>query len=95
MSSIIRATSPAYEKLCEALSDAASAIYAFVLSPRLEVAQRQRGDRVLSPHEVERIAYHYSTNLHDPGFGIWISNSEQTPQETAEVILRQLGLLNR
>lgn len=81
-----------YEGLCEVLSEAASAIYAFVLSPRLAVAQRQRGDRVLSPHEVERIAFHYSTNLHDPGFGIRIDNSEQTPQETVEAMLEQLEM---
>ncbi len=85
---------PDYEKLCEVLSEATSAIYAFILSPPLEVAQCQRGDRVLSLNEVERIAFHYSANLHDLGFGIWIDNSEQTPQETAEVILRQLGLPN-
>lgn len=85
---------PDYERLCKALSGTATSIHPFVLAPPLVVAQRQRGDRVLSLREIERIAFHYSTNLHDPGFGIWIDNSEQTPQETAEVILRQLGLPN-
>lgn len=86
---------PSYKKLSTALLETTNGVYAFVLSPRLEVAQRQRGYRVLSPHEVERIAFHHSTNLHDPGFGVRIDNSEQTLQETAEVILQQLGLLNR
>jgi len=45
---------------------------------------------VLSQREVDRIAFHYRTNLHDPGFGVRIDNSEQTPTETAEVILRHL-----
>jgi predicted kinase len=83
---------PSYEKLCRALSGTATGVDAFVLSPPLEVAQRQRGDRVLSPHEVERIAFHYSTNLHDPGFGIRIDNSEQTPQETVEAMLEHLEM---
>jgi hypothetical protein len=62
-----------------------------VLSPPLEVAQGQRGERVLSPHEVARIAHHYRTGLHDPGFGVRIDNARQTPQETTELILRHLG----
>ena len=81
---------PSYEKLSTALSRTATGVYAFVLSPRLTVAQRQRGDRVLSPHEVERIAFHYSTNLHDPGIGVRIDNSEETPQETVEAMLEHL-----
>ncbi len=83
---------PSYEKFCEVLSGTASAVHAFVLSPRLTVAQRQRGERVLSPREVERIAFHYSTNLHDPGFGIRIDNSEQTPQETVKAMLESLEM---
>jgi hypothetical protein len=45
---------------------------------------------VLSQREVDRIAFHYRTNLHDPGFDVRIDNPEQTPMETAEVILRHL-----
>lgn len=83
-----------YEKLCAALSGTATVIYPFVLAPPLEVAQSRRGDRTLSPREVERIAFHYRTKLHDPGFGVRIDNSEQTPQETAEVMVRRIGLSN-
>ena len=83
---------PSYEKLCGALSGTATGFDAFVLSPRLTVAQSRRGERALSPHEVERIAFHYSTNLHDPGFGIRIDNSEQTPQETVEAMLDHLEI---
>lgn len=86
---------PSYEKLCAALSQTATSVHPFVLAPPLEVAQRRRGDRVLSQREVDRIGFHYRTNLHDPGFGIRIDNSGQTPLETAEVILRHLGLPNR
>lgn len=76
-----------YTCLSDALSGEATATYAFILSPRLEVAQNQRGDRVLSAREVERIAYHYRTSLHNPGFGVLIDNSDQTPEETASTIL--------
>ena len=79
-----------YERLRDALADRATAIHAFVLSPRLEVAQRKRGDRTLSQYEVERIAFHYRTGLHDPGFGVRIDNSEQTPEETADWILETI-----
>lgn len=75
-----------YAQLSGALSGEATAVYAFVLSPRLEVAQSRRGGQVLSEREVERIAYHYRTSLHDPGFGVRIDNSDQTPEETAAVI---------
>lgn len=75
-----------YAQLSGALGEKATAVYAFVLSPRREVAQSKRGDRLLSEGEVERIAYHYHTSLHDPGFGVRIDNSDQTPGETAAVI---------
>jgi adenylylsulfate kinase-like enzyme len=82
---------PSYEGLCEALAGSATALHALILSPPLEVAQRRRGERVLSLREVERIAHHYRTGLHDPGFGVRIDNARQTPQETVELILRQLS----
>ena len=81
-----------YQRLCKGLSKVATSVYAFVLSPPLGVAQSGRGNRVLSPREIERIAVHYRTNLHNPGFGVRIDNSQQTPQETTEVILRHLSL---
>ena len=86
---------PDYERLCKILSGSATFTQAFVLSPPLRVAQRRRGDRELSQREVDRIAFHYRTNLHNPGFGVRIDNSEQTPSETAEVILRHLNRSNR
>jgi adenylylsulfate kinase-like enzyme len=82
---------PSYERLREALAGRATAVHAFVLSPPLEVAQGQRGERVLSPHEAERVAHHYRTGLHNPGFGVCLDNARQTPQETVELILRHLG----
>ena len=76
-----------FESLCYYLDDFTDAIYAFVLSPSLDVAQSQRGARVLSQHEIDRIAYHYQTNLHNPDFGITIDNSMLDVEETVALIL--------
>lgn len=79
-----------FEALSGQLLDDATSVQAFVLSPRLEVAQSQRGERVLSAKEIERIAYHYQTNMHDPSFGICIDNSEITIEETAQMIYESI-----
>lgn len=79
-----------YGKLTGALLPHASAVHAFVLSPRLEVAQSVRNERSLSDWEVTRIGQHYATGMHNPGYGLVIDNSEQTPEETARIILAQL-----
>ena len=64
----------------------------FTLSPPLEVARRNRGDRELSEWERERIAFHYATGIANPAFGAIIDNAGQTPQQTAAAIVGQLGL---
>ena len=76
-----------FNSLVVHLSKYAESIHAFILSPALAVAQSQRGERVLSQQEVDRIAYHYQTNLHNPDFGIAIDNSELTLEKTVELIL--------
>ena len=81
---------PDYEWLTSAVGAKASSRHAFVLSPRLEVAQSQRGERVLSEWEVSRIGYHYASGLNNPGFGQVVDNSEQTPEETATLILEAI-----
>lgn len=78
-----------YAKLTGGLPHA-SAVHAFVLSPRLEVARSVRNERSLSDWEVIRIGQHYETGMHNPGYGLVIDNSEQTPEETARIILAQL-----
>lgn len=59
----------------------------FSLNPRLDHALTNRGDRELSEWETERIKYHYKTGVNDPGFGITIDNTMQTPEETLNDIL--------
>lgn len=81
-----------FERLSTELVDFAKVIHGFVLAPPLDVAQCQRGERVLSQQEVERIAYHYQTNLHNPDFGVTIDNSKLSVEETVERILTYLEL---
>ena len=61
--------------------------YVITLAPRLEVAQSQRGDRVLSEWEKLRIKYHYDTGIASPNFGHIIDNSDLTIDETVDTIL--------
>src|SRR5688500_18665341 len=58
--------------------------YVITLAPRLEIAQSQRGRRVLTDWEIERIKHHYDTGIASPKFGHVIDNSDLTASETAE-----------
>ncbi|NOS85335.1 MAG: hypothetical protein HOP31_09365 [Ignavibacteria bacterium] len=59
----------------------------FTLNPRLDHALTNRGNRELTSWEIERIKYHYKTGVNNPGFGITIDNTMQTPEETLSDIL--------
>ena len=61
--------------------------YVITLAPRLEVAQSQRGERVLTEWEVERIKHHYDSGIASPRFGIIIDNSDLTLNETVQKIM--------
>lgn len=65
-------------------------IHAFTLSPRLEVVTKNRGSRELAEWEVEQINKNYQEGLQNPGYGIVIDNSEQTPEETVAEIMSYL-----
>lgn len=56
------------------------------LAPRLEVAQSQRGNRILSEWEKSRIEYHYSIGIASPSFGHRIDNSDLTVEQTVDGI---------
>ena len=61
------------------------------LSPSLETAQQNRGNRELTAWEYNRIAFHYATGIARPLFpSIIIDNSQQTPQQTADMIINIL-----
>lgn len=61
--------------------------YVITLAPRIEVAQSQRGDRLLSDWEKSRIQYHYDTGIASPTFGHAIDNSDLSIGETVREIM--------
>ena len=77
-----------YEIILRELAALGVPIYGITLRPRLEVSLTNRGTRQLTDWERSRIPYHYETKLNEPTFGIVIDNSAQTPDETANEILR-------
>lgn len=58
------------------------------LAPRLEIAQSNRGNRVLTDWEIARVKHHYDVGIASPSFGHIIDNSELTVAETVNEILR-------
>jgi cytidylate kinase len=58
------------------------------LSPGLEVAQSQRGDRVLTDWEIKRIKAHYDDGIAAPDYGYIIDNSSLTSEETVDKIIQ-------
>jgi adenylate kinase family enzyme len=71
-----------YDWLMRELESLHEKIFVFTLSPPLEVALTDRGERKLTEQERERIKYHYEIGINNPEFGVVIDNSMQTPVET-------------
>lgn len=59
----------------------------FTLNPRIDYALKNRGERELTEWEIERIKYHYQIGVNNPGFGITIDNTIQSPEETVSDML--------
>jgi adenylate kinase family enzyme len=76
-----------YDFLVKGFKKTNQKIYVFTLNPKMGVALSGRG-RSLDEWEKERIKYHYKININNPGFGNVIDNSNQTPEETANQILK-------
>jgi chloramphenicol 3-O-phosphotransferase len=81
-----------YEFVTSGLSDLGVPMFFFTLAPSLEKALSDRGERKLDEQERERIKYHYSIGIHAPSFGTIVDNSDQTPEETAKVILNDIAI---
>lgn len=79
-----------YDFMMENLKNLHANIYVFTLAPRLEKALTNRGARELSDWEKERIQHHYDIGIPSPTFGEVIDNTEQTPEETANLIFSKL-----
>jgi adenylate kinase family enzyme len=79
-----------YEVILREFGELQVPVHCVTLRPRLEVSLTNRGTRQLTEWERSRIQYHYETRLNDPGIGIIIDNSSQSPNETAHEILRHI-----
>lgn len=79
-----------YDYLMENLKDLNTKIWFFTLAPKIEKVLTNRGNRELNDLEISRIKYHYETGINNPSFGKIIDNTNQTPEETLEVILDSL-----
>ena len=79
-----------YDFIKTNLSELNSKIYFFTLAPKLEEVLKDRGERKLDDWERERIKYHYQIGINQPSFGKIIDTTNQTPEETLEVIIDSL-----
>lgn len=57
----------------------------------LEKFAKNRGTRVLTNGESERIQYHYQIEINNPGYGKVINNTDQTVEQTAGEILEAIN----
>ena len=80
-----------YAYLVASLGPEKIEVRAFSLAPRLDVALTNRGTRVLTDAERERVHYHYNKGIPTPTFGTIIDNSEQSPEETSRIIMDELA----
>jgi len=80
-----------YDKVAKAFASHHDKMVVITLSPRLESVLKNRGYRELNEWETERIKHHYSIGLNTPKFpSLVIDNSDQTPEETVDEILKHL-----
>jgi chloramphenicol 3-O-phosphotransferase len=81
-----------FRRIEGALADLGQPIHAFTLAPPLEIAITNRGTRELAAWEVALIKQSYAEGYNNPGYGMVIDNSDQTPEETARIILEAVGV---
>ena len=79
-----------YDYIKERLKDLNIQTYFFTLSPSLDKVLTNRGSRELDDWERERIKYHYEIGIQKPSFGEIIDNTDQSPEETAGIILSKI-----
>lgn len=79
-----------YDYMVAGLKDLDIEIHVFTLAPNLETVLINRGGRELTDQEKKRIQYHYDIGIQKPSFGEIIDNTNQTPEETASLIISKL-----
>ncbi|MBR1777173.1 MAG: hypothetical protein IJ752_01120 [Alphaproteobacteria bacterium] len=68
--------------------DGQTHFFNITLSPSLEKCLMNRGTRELTEWELSRIRQMYEEHCHDPDFSdLIIDNGDQTPEQTAQVVL--------
>jgi hypothetical protein len=65
-------------------------VFTFTLAPSLENALTNRGGRELTDWERKRISYHYACDLHRPPFRTILDNTNESPERTADRIVKEL-----
>lgn len=81
-----------YDYMMDNLKDLKTKIFVFTLAPKLEKVLTNRGNRELDEWEVNRIKYHYEIGIQSPNFGEIIDNTDQTSEETLNIILEKIKL---
>lgn len=79
-----------YEFFAKELATINQKLTFITLAPQLEKVLENRGVREVTEQEKQRIRYHYDNGLEKPRFGTIIDNSNQTPEQTVEEILKKL-----
>lgn len=79
-----------YKYIMKNLEGLKQKIYFFTLSPKIETALKNRGERKLTYWDVRKIKHHYKLGIASPSYGEIIDNTDQTPEETAEIILSKI-----
>ena len=79
-----------YDYFVTGLKDLDVEIHVLTLAPKLEKTLTNRGSRELTDWERQRIKHHYDIGIHEPNFGEIIDNTNQTPEETVELILKKI-----
>lgn len=80
-----------YEYILENL-DVKKSIYFFSLNTGYNIVLTNRGNRILTENEKGKIEVQYLSKINNPGFGITIDNSLQSPEETVKEIISYLKL---
>lgn len=79
-----------YDYMVKKLKDVDEKIFVFTLNPKLEIILKNRGERELDDWERQRIEYHYAKGINNPSFGVIIDNTNQTVEETTNIIFDKL-----
>ncbi len=79
-----------YDYMMSELGNENEKMFVFTLNPDMKIALENRGERELDDWEKQRIRYHYSIGINNPSFGTIIDNTNQKPEETAEIILNSI-----